>query len=283
MTGAVRASEFDEMEVKLGKGLGIEDETEISSDTIQKVLEGVENGNRESIYFFALMKLYGLSLTKEKKIAAQHFERAAKLGHPEATTAYGMMVMHGEGVDKDIGLALQYFRRAVALKDTNAHWLLGKLLIEQGAGVNVQLGGDPRARKAEEEKSEKEKSKKEKESNNDNEQSANANENIIPTPNGAEAFALFQHAADPPNSIPQAQHLLAVMYEYGMSVPQNFAQAAAYYRQASGQNYWESTYHLALMYAFGRTEDATQDFRKALALLERAARAEHAPSVYVNM
>jgi uncharacterized protein len=228
---AYRTAEFDEMELYLGGELFDKDK-DVSNETVKKVLAGVESGNRDSIYFFALMKLYGLSLSKEPGIAAKHFERAAKLGHPEATTAYGMMLLHGTGVEKDEAAAVTYFRRGVQFKDTNAHWLLGKVLMEN--------------------------------------KSASA-------PVHEEAFKLFQYAAA--MNVPQAQHLLAVMYEYGLGTEQNFAQAAEFYRRASGQDYYESSYHLALMYAYGRIPPK-QDFRKALALLERGARAEHAPSVY---
>ena len=69
---AYKMSDFDVMEVELGASFGIDKDKEISNETVQKVLEGVENGNKDSIYFFALMKLYGLSLSKEIKIAAKN-------------------------------------------------------------------------------------------------------------------------------------------------------------------------------------------------------------------
>ncbi len=234
---AYKMSDFDVMEVQLGADLGIDRDKEIDNDTVKKVMEGVEAGNRDSIYFFALMKLYGLSLSKEVSIAAHNFEKAARLGHPEATSAYGMMLLHGQGVEKDESLALTFFRRGVQLKDTNSHWMLGKLLMEGKA---------------------------------------------VTAPVHKEAFELFQYAAA--QNVPQAQHLLGVMYEYALGHEpnsQDFANAAEQYRRASGQNYMESSYHLALMYAYGRIPPSyKQDFRKALALLERGARAEHAPSVY---
>jgi TPR repeat protein len=228
---AFPTSDFDEMELQLGANL-FEKDREVSNETVKKVLDGVEKGNKESIYFFALMKLYGISLSKEPTIAAKNFEKAAKLGHPEATTAYGMMLLHGNGVEKDEALAVTYFRRGVQFKDVNAHWLLGKVLMESKAAS---------------------------------------------APVHEEAVKLFQYAAS--MNVPQAQHLLAVMHEYGLGTPQDFALAADFYRRASGQDYYESSYHLALMYAYGRIPPQ-QDFRKALALLERGARSEHAPSVY---
>jgi TPR repeat protein len=67
-----------------------------------------------------------------------------------------------------------------------------------------------------------------------------------------EAVSLFRFGAE--KNIPQAQHLLAVMYEYGLGVRKSYADAAEYYRRAAEQGYPESQYNLGLMYAFGRGE-----------------------------
>ena len=95
-------------------------------------------------------------------------------------------------------------------------------------------------------------------------------------PSYVEAATLFRTAVEA--NVPQALHSLALMYEYGRGVEQNFEFAARYYRQASEQNHVESMYNLALMYAFGR--GVGQDFSRARPLLERAAQVDHAPSVY---
>lgn len=91
-----------------------------------------------------------------------------------------------------------------------------------------------------------------------------------------EVVELFRVAAD--NHVTQAEHLLAVMYEYGHGVYQNFAKAAEYYKRASEKHYSESVYHLALMHAYGR--GYPQDFRQAISLFEKAAMDMHAPSMY---
>lgn len=94
--------------------------------------------------------------------------------------------------------------------------------------------------------------------------------------NPAEAAILLRTAVDA--NVPQAQHSLALMYEYGKGVEQNFDMSAKYYRRAVEQGHVESMYNLALMYAFGR--GFPQDFERARQLLETASRFEHAPSVY---
>eukprot|EP00981_Chlorochromonas_danica_P003350 scaffold644_cov168-Ochromonas_danica.AAC.42 len=118
------------------------------------------------------------------------------------------------------------------MSDQNAHWLLGKMLLE-GKGVS--------------------------------------------SPAHTEAALLLRKASEEGN-VPQAHHLLGVMYEYGLGVMQNFQTAGKYYHRGAEQHYVESMYHLALMYAYGRGYQ--QDLVKARSLLDAAARSNHAPSMY---
>ena len=65
---------------------GLHQDSSISHDTLDQILKGVESGNRDNIYFYGLLKLYGISLSADAAIAAQHFLRASNLGHKDATT-----------------------------------------------------------------------------------------------------------------------------------------------------------------------------------------------------
>ena len=230
-----RLSDFAAMEVEIGKEVLGPDlgqaQAGVDQATIQKILDGVKMGNRESIYFYALYKLHGIGLSKNQTIAALNFERAAGLGHKEATTAAGVLRLHGQGIEKDHGIALNYFRKAVALGDINAHWFLGKCLFE-GLGVLE--------------------------------------------PQHDEAYQHFSLAAS--HDVPQAEHYLGIMHEYGLGTLQSFERAFEFYKRASGQHHVESTYHLALMHAFGR--GTPQNFKAAAALFDNGARNNHAPSVY---
>lgn len=98
----------------------------------------------------------------------------------------------------------------------------------------------------------------------------------VPGPSHLEAALLLQKAAAA--GFPHAQHLLAIMHEYGLGVQQDYHQAGKYYHQAAEQQYVESIFHLALMYAYGR--GYTQDFARARSLFDTAARSEHGPSMY---
>jgi TPR repeat protein len=91
-----------------------------------------------------------------------------------------------------------------------------------------------------------------------------------------EAVHMLQKAAD--RRSPQAEHFLALMYEYGRGVPQDFQKSIMYYMRASEQHNVESMYNLALMYMFNR--GVKQDFKMALPLLQKAAENNHAPATY---
>jgi TPR repeat protein len=99
----------------------------------------------------------------------------------------------------------------------------------------------------------------------------------VATPNHPEAAVYFQMAAD--QQIPQAEHHLAIMFEYGLGVEQSFQRAAEYYQRAAEKSFTEAMYHLGLMYAHGRV-GFPQDFKRAFPLFEAAATNGHAPSTY---
>jgi uncharacterized protein len=98
----------------------------------------------------------------------------------------------------------------------------------------------------------------------------------VSKPAQLEAALYFQKAAD--GGVVQAQHHLALMYEYGTGIQQNLAKAHELYQQAAEQNFVESMYHLALMYAYGR--GVPQEYQRARSLFDAAARMNHAPSLY---
>lgn len=108
--------ELEELSL-IGREQGIDATSSFSQENLLKVLSGVEKGNRESIYTYGLLKLYGLSVHKDPVGAAQQFQRASALGHREATTAYGVMMMTGSTGEKNFGEAVKYFREGVAKGD----------------------------------------------------------------------------------------------------------------------------------------------------------------------
>lgn len=112
----------------LGYSQGIHKGTDsISRDTLQKILLGVEKGDKDNIYFYGLLKLYGISLSQDSSVAAEYFLRAAKLGHKEATTAYGVSLLYGYGVEKDTVAATKWFRSGITLGDMVLYYIAFKI------------------------------------------------------------------------------------------------------------------------------------------------------------
>ncbi len=68
----------------------------------------------------------------------------------------------------------------------------------------------------------------------------------------------------------QAQHGLAKLYEFGLAVEQNFAEAARWYRRAGYQGVNDAQASLGRMYAEGR--GLSQNFAKATKWFRKAAR-----------
>ena len=66
----------------------------------------------------------------------------------------------------------------------------------------------------------------------------------------ATAFRLMKPFAE--KGDPKAQHNLGVMYDYGRGVPQNFTEAAKWYRRAAEQGLPESQVNLGMLYYNGQ-------------------------------
>ena len=98
----------------------------VSPENLRNILHGVEVGNKESIYFFGLLKLYGISVPIDAVVACESFRKAGNLGHALAATAHGTMLSNGIGVLHDHSAAVLAFRLGIQLGDKNAMWLLGK-------------------------------------------------------------------------------------------------------------------------------------------------------------
>ena len=105
-------------------------------------------------------------------------------------------------------------------------------------------------------------------------------ENIITL---KEAFELFQVAAR--HHISQAEHFIALMYEYGLGVTQNFELAEQYYTFAVEKSYPESVYNLALMYTYQRISKFKElqiqfHYERALSLFHLCANMNHIGCIY---
>lgn len=142
---------LSKLPIPIGQELGITSyiasTNVISQNSLQKIIQGVENNNKESIYYFALLKLYGIAVTQSLDDAVLYFHQAAELGHIEARTAYGVMYMmdydhqsfkssgdsrgtnRGKAngrLTKNPHVAMNAFKLAAMDGDADALWLIAK-------------------------------------------------------------------------------------------------------------------------------------------------------------
>ena len=215
-----------------------DNDTKIDEREFQRTKMKAEEGSADAAYFMGLFYLYGLGsfLDPNEEIAAKWFRFSAEGGHNDAQCALGLLLYYGLGnIKKDIAAATSYFRFASNDGHSVGHWMYAKSLYETAS--------------------------------TDDDFSENTKEQF------QEAARLFQMAA---NDIPEASHQLAVMYEYGLLKSErnnveepDFDKAAELYQVASQRGCVESTYHLALMHAYGR--GLPQDYSEAAELFRIAA------------
>ena len=223
------------MQLDFGKSAGINATNTIAPDLLKKIIAGAESGNKDSTYFYALLKFYGNSVPKDINIAFSNFKKAALLGHREAQTAYAIMLVTGDVIEPDFNEALIYLRKSVADGDKDAHWLLAVMLMELS---QMQL----KAREIDQ---------------------------IKLNDVYKESLVLLHKAADEYH-LSHAEYYIGLMNEYGFGTPQNLFRALEYYKRASEQYHVESMYNLALMYAYGR--GTQQDYRRAFMLFDNSVR-----------
>lgn len=68
-----------------------------------------EAGEASAMYVLGQMYASGRGVTKDEKMAAGLFQKAADLGHPGAQQSLGSALMLGEGIEQDMVEALKWF------------------------------------------------------------------------------------------------------------------------------------------------------------------------------
>ncbi len=252
-------SKIGNLEIDFGAKEGLDDSSMVSQNTLQKILKGVENGNKENIYFYGLLKLYGISVTREPTVAAEHFLRASNLGHMEATTAYGVSLATGTGVPLDEVAAVRFFRKGTQLKDPNAYWLLGTHLLEGKGAKPSYAEAAVLFRKAAEDANIP--------------QAQHALATMYEYGRGVETnfqlAAKFYKRAAEQNHV-ESIYYLALMYAYGREgIAQDYTHARALFESATRFNHAPSIYYIGVFKAFGY--GCKVDYHQAINWFERAA------------
>jgi TPR repeat protein len=236
----------------LSNAYGINHTTSIAQATFANIHSKVEGDNPEQGYFLGLFYLYGIApredLTKaeQQERAAQYLGLAAFEGHSVAQCAFGLLHYNGMGktLAKDLQEAIKWFRKASLQESVpRCHWLLAKSLLDEWSAKKESLGESFVA------------------------SSLTPGEEAIVggMDPPREVVPLLEAAIE--SQVPEAMHLLAVLYEYDYPATQRLEEAgsrdietrisgkeraAQLYEMASLMNYAESMYHLGLMRMYGR-------------------------------
>lgn len=80
-------------------------------------MSGVESGNPDNIYFYGLLKLYGIEVAKDIQGAFEQFHRATTLGHKEAPSACAVMIINGQVKSKDYNDVISYLKTGIERSD----------------------------------------------------------------------------------------------------------------------------------------------------------------------
>ena len=102
----------------------------------------------------------------------------------------------------------------------------------------------------------------------------NAGEAALHAGKFARALAELEPAAERGDA--RAQNALALLYQHGWGVAQDFVQASEFYRKAADQEFARAQHNLALLYQAGLGVE--QDDALAAIWLKRAARRGYVPS-----
>ena len=136
----VYSEDISSLLFQIGSELGVNSQTVIPQSSLIQIMDGIGNKNKDSLYYYGLLKLYGISVPQSITIAMESFLEAALLGHIEAMTAYGVLnLSHCSNIATNIKTsrlsthpnecthnAQIWLEKAVEYGDMNAHWVLGR-------------------------------------------------------------------------------------------------------------------------------------------------------------
>jgi TPR repeat protein len=133
----VRMGEGMDMDLRgLGSGYGIYQGGSMSPEAVHDILRGAEAGEKEAMYYSALLKLYGVGVGMDIKGAVSGLREAAEEHHVEAQMALGWVLVRGIPPEspKSPRAGVAWLQLAAQAGNLDAMWLLGQCHVE-GLGV----------------------------------------------------------------------------------------------------------------------------------------------------
>jgi TPR repeat protein len=118
----------------------------------QQYLELAEEGSRQGMLNVANMYAQGQGVERSQEKAFQWYLRAAESGDSISMVEVAMAYEEGQGTVPDKVEAISWYRRAAEAGNSDARWLLGKRLYDQGRSAEglclinmAATGGQPSA------------------------------------------------------------------------------------------------------------------------------------------
>ena len=112
----------------------------IWEDKFQKALPKAESGDLDAQYDVATMFERGRGTTRDEKIAASWYQKAADSGHVKSAYKLGYAYLKGRGVNKDFEEAYRWLKFASDKGYERAHFYLAEMM-ELGNGIDTDLDG----------------------------------------------------------------------------------------------------------------------------------------------
>jgi TPR repeat protein len=190
------------------------------------------------------------------EISIKDAVRKARSGSDvESKYVLGLMLFYGMGeeLDRNIDRAIDSFREASIEGHVKSQRNLAILLWNQNKTSSAEVWMRRAA------------------SNDDEHAQWMLGHMLYKNKNFKEAFEWFERAS----LNPQAMHYLGILHEYGLGTPRDYSKAVAAYEKGNELGNRDSTFHLGLIYANGRSETIPQDSVKAGLLFKQCADANH--------
>ncbi|DBA02919.1 TPA: hypothetical protein N0F65_005946 [Lagenidium giganteum] len=116
-------------------------QTTITPAALSELQYGAQQGNADTTYLYAMVKLYGHGVDRDVPDAVKMLKTLANSGHRDAEFVLGMLYASGEGVGSNDRLAASWLSASANRGHSDAQWMLATMY-NHGRGVAINI---PRA------------------------------------------------------------------------------------------------------------------------------------------
>lgn len=222
--------------------------------------KAAEQGGADAQFSLGIMYANGQGVPQDYKEAASWYRKAAEQGYVRAQYHLGVMYDNGQGVPQDYKQAAMWYRKATEQEAANSHKSLGEI---HGKEL-VLLKPENEAAKAETPAKVGQAAKTVK----NNLAGMGDNMRGIP-PDYKKKGAAAEYLSAIERGDVDAQYNLGLMYANGQGVPQDYIEAAVWYRMAAEQGNANAQYSLGRMYIRG--QGVEYDYLQAVKWFGKAA------------